>query len=757
MTKITKFITLFITSLIGLTLLSTALAGPAEDAFKRKDYNEAYRQWSKNPDTTAAKFGIGQILLEGLDGPKDTEKGLTAIKSAAAKGYTPAVQYLADYSAKAGNYSEAIEYLEQLQQGRATANRQAAIVSYLGRITRQPHSNNSRYCSEITQLDKLGGSTPKRTMSECAINGFESTISKAEATQELQSVLSSAPTYSTLGKLLSQMLAVDAPSFDPELVLTSIEALDSTLNDAQTRILVSTDAVSKDTCTNLPTGSKEQRLKQLAYCSLVAIKGDTDVAALSAKAYLSGELGSPEAERALRFAALARPSPAMDNLRLKAMEATGDWGNHLPLLEKTLSTSSIEENRILSAVKFQTSFVKRAGAGYSRTNFYKLARLALNPKVPLAAAYEILKARDDLPLPTGFSELGQDIALFEETIKQLSQRFVGNEGWRFKVERATSDKDAVLLTSAVFALASTDNPLSRAETLDAVQSITNFASSNQRVLTTEVATQLGSIYLNIGATEKETNADETTRKALGYKVLDALELAKRKSTGGDQSTNAAINDLIARIEGVATGLIAAPQPATPDALPDTNTLPSPPSSTGIEEQVLSDLSPIDKLKTRCEITREAKACLDVGFQLMQRIELESFLNKNDTQEQALKFLSIAAAASETQAYRYIWDIASSGTFQSEADKKTANDALQALRAKRDVGGELRTHLQTIRTNPLNQLLEGVGSILTGNNKILSACNAVRRLVGEGRVDNDYYEKGLAMAALEGNVCKPRSN
>ena len=755
MTKITKFISSLAASLIGLTLLSTAIAGPAEDAFKRKDYNEAYRQWSKNPDTAAAKFGIGQILLEGLGGPKDTAKGLAAISSAAAKGHTPAVQYLADYSAKAGNYSEAIGYLEQLQRGRATAARQAAIVSYLGRITRQPHSSSSRYCSEITQLDKLGGSAPKRTMSECAVNGFKSTISKAEATQELQSVLSSAPTYSTLGKLLPQMLAVDSPSFDPELVLTSIEALDPTFNDAQTRKIISTEAVNKNTCTKLPIRSNEQQLKQLAYCSLLAIKGDTAIAALSAKAYLSGGLGSQSAQRALRFAALASPSPEMDKLRLEAMEATGDWQNHLPLLDKVLATAAIEEEQILSAFKFQTSFVKSAGSGYTRTDFYKLARIALNPKIPLTAVYEVLEAKDDLPPPTGFSELGQDIALFEETVKQLSQRFVGNEGWRFNVERAKSDKDAVLLTSAVFALAGTENPLSRAETLDAVQSITNFASSSQTVLTTEVATQLGSIYLNIGSVEGETNADETIRKTLGFKVLDTLELAKQKGTGGDQSTKAELNDLMASIEGVATGLIATPQPATPDAVPDTNTFPSLPPSTRDEEQVSSSSSPIDKLKTRCEITREAKVCLEVGFQLMQRIELESFLKKSETREQALKFLNISAAASETQAYRYIWDIVSSGTFQSEADKKTANDALQALRAKGDVGGELRTHLQTIRTNPLSQLMESVGSILTGENKMLSACNALGRLKGEGRIDD--YDRGLAIAALEGNVCKPRSN
>ena len=58
-------------ALIFLTILASVfIHNPASAdgmaAFARRDYNEAYRVWSRNPDTAEAIYGIGRIVLEGL-------------------------------------------------------------------------------------------------------------------------------------------------------------------------------------------------------------------------------------------------------------------------------------------------------------------------------------------------------------------------------------------------------------------------------------------------------------------------------------------------------------------------------------------------------------------------------------------------------------------------------------------------------------------------------------------------------------------
>jgi len=761
MINFTKTLTLLTAMLLAVSVSTLAIAGPAEDAFKRKEYNEAYRQWSKNPETAPAKFGIGQILLEGLGGDKDTDKGLGSIKSAASQGYSPAIQYLAEYSAKVGNFTGAVAYLEQLQKKRPSAGRQSTLLDYLGRTTRQPYSSSSRYCSELTQLDKLGGDTSKRILSECSINGFQSTVLKADAARFLKNILSSAPSYNTLNKLLPEALLASSPAFDPELVLSSLEKLDESLSSEDTKRTISIESLTKDVCTNLPTGSKAQKLQQLSYCALVAVKGDRDVAALTAQMYLSGELGVQSASRALRFAQLSESSPTTDSIRLQAMESLGDWQGHLGLLGKHLSTDFMNEAQVQTAFKFQMSAIQSSDARYSRADFHKLAQLALNERVPFASAYEIIKAEANLPSQTGFSELGKNPELLKKTIEQLNQRFVGDQGMRFKMKQATIERDNSKLVASIFDLTSSANPLPRQEVISAVQTVVEISSSKQNVLSSQTAVLLGKVYLGVGSVEGESAEDETLRKAIGYEVLDMLKGSSKKNKTVGETAVTELDSLILDIENLITGRATTALIATASTSTVANTTQI--SNAGVETETNqsgtqvepANISAVDKLKMRCNITNDRKICRDVGFRLMQRIELESLFNKSETREQALEFLKKAIEAGDIQSHRYVWDITSVGFLQDESDKKLSSDSLQTLNAKQDIGGKLRAQLQTIRTNPIDQLLTGLGSILTGDNKIKSACNAVRRLIGEDRLD--IYDKGLALVALEGNTCTTRSD
>ena len=53
-----------------------AYATKAMDAFNKKDYNEAYRLWTREPEKAESQYGLGRILLEGLGGPSDPQKVL---------------------------------------------------------------------------------------------------------------------------------------------------------------------------------------------------------------------------------------------------------------------------------------------------------------------------------------------------------------------------------------------------------------------------------------------------------------------------------------------------------------------------------------------------------------------------------------------------------------------------------------------------------------------------------------------------------
>jgi TPR repeat protein len=150
-------------------------------AFMRKDYNEAYRAWSRNPETAEASYGIGRIVLEGLgSAPRNAEKGLSLLHRSASANYRPAINYLADYYERTGNVQQAIKFLDRLSDNKDLAIEQR-ILSLLSKSTKVEPTTSAKFCETSVNISKLGGKVKEIDIALCAINGHQSTQTKDEA------------------------------------------------------------------------------------------------------------------------------------------------------------------------------------------------------------------------------------------------------------------------------------------------------------------------------------------------------------------------------------------------------------------------------------------------------------------------------------------------------------------------------------------------------------------------------------------------
>lgn len=154
-------------------------------AFTRKEYNEAYRIWSSNPDTPEANYGIGRIVLEGLgSAPKNSEKGFNLINKAASSGYRPALTFLADYYERTGNFNQAIKYLDRLSDKKDLQIEQK-ILTILSKIQKNDPSSSKQFCEKLISIENLGGETKKIETAACAVKGNPSNMAKEEAIEFL--------------------------------------------------------------------------------------------------------------------------------------------------------------------------------------------------------------------------------------------------------------------------------------------------------------------------------------------------------------------------------------------------------------------------------------------------------------------------------------------------------------------------------------------------------------------------------------------
>jgi len=196
-------------ALVFLTVLASVFVhNPASAdgmaAFARRDYNEAYRVWSRNPDTAEASYGIGRIVLEGLgSAPRNPEKGLSLIQRAASASYRPALTYLADYYERTGNSQQAIKFLDRLSDNKDLALEQR-ILLLLAKVVKGEPATSAKFCETNLNISKLGGQVKQIDTALCAMNGHPSVQTKDDAIGLLATMASDA--YSKMEYVEAQRL-----------------------------------------------------------------------------------------------------------------------------------------------------------------------------------------------------------------------------------------------------------------------------------------------------------------------------------------------------------------------------------------------------------------------------------------------------------------------------------------------------------------------------------------------------------------------
>ena len=732
--------------LIGLLIQQSAFAGPAADAFARRDYNEAYRQWSKTPDTLEAKFGIGRILLEGLGGPKDTDKGLASIKSAASAGYRPALEYLADFYQKSGGYTSAISYLRKLQESSKTLKRQEEIVRMLGTMTRKPQSKNKEYCEEVKTLAELGGSADKVTTRECALNGLPSAITKAQAEAELKKTLSTSPSFNSLERLAPAALNPQSSSFDPESVFNAVLKVDPSFSSSDTKNLTDLGSVSRDVCISLPTSTLKQKLNQLSYCALAAVKGDRELAIASARAFAQGELGRKSPQLAITFAKLAGSPPELNGLQLQMLsESPLKWNEHLNFL--ATSAQTLSDLEFAAALQFQINAASQPVSGFGKDHYAILLNVAVGrEKIELEQLEQLLNAKDKMPAPTVFGEIKGEPADLERNHELLKKRFSGAPGVSFKLKKAKSSGDIKSFLNHVQELMVLTPTMAQGERIKLLDDTLELINLKGVALEATSANVLARLFLSVNY--GETNEALTRGNQTAYEVLKKLEASQKNDVRKSSEDSAELGQNIQKLKSYIFGRPATVVQQAPIETPSFRMTETKPK---INLEVQSN--DLEEKKLLCDKTRAPDACREAGRLLTIKFLGATYqLKAADHLSEALNYLNKAAWGGDLIAHRYIVDALEGKQGPSEADKKQSAESLDFLLARGDVGGELRLHLKTINTNILERTLSGIGSIFTRENRFLAACTKVKAILESNRLDE--YDRDLAVAGLNSLTCNP---
>jgi hypothetical protein len=343
-----------------LTLLTStsALANSGMSAFNRKDYNEAYRVWSRAPDTAESQYGLGLLHYEGLGGPKNPAKGLSLLQSSSDKGYKASTEYLANIYERGNDPKNTIRFLERLQSQEKTLKTQERLVAAQRKLAKDLPSKSTDYCLAITELSRLGGSPESGTAEMCALNGLASSVTLDTARQWLTRNFSQSPTIEGIDMLSEELLNSKSASFNPSVIEEAVWALDGDLsNQAVKKTLLEKGRLSQETCRTLPFRDPDQRVRLSSYCTLVVIAGANKNPLIVAKEYITGTQGRVGTRQLVRvrrgLTLLALQKEVFDSidgiyLQLEANRLTNKWQDSIELMGKNfrrLDSSKSPQNR----------------------------------------------------------------------------------------------------------------------------------------------------------------------------------------------------------------------------------------------------------------------------------------------------------------------------------------------------------------------------------------------------------------------------
>ena len=347
-------------ALIFLFLLTSTntLANSGMNAFNRKDYNEAYRVWSRAPDTAESQYGLGLLHYEGLGGPKNTAKGLSLLQSSSDKGFKASTEYLANIYERNNDPKNTIRFLDRLQSQEKTLKTQERLVAAHRKLAKDLPAKSTDYCLAITELSKLGGSPESGAPEMCALNGLASSVTLDVARQWLTKNFSLSPTLDGIDMLAEELLNPKSASFNPSIIEEAIWALDSNLsNQTIKKALLEKGKISQDACRTLPSREIDQRIRLSSYCTLVVIAGGNKDPSIAAREYITATQGRSSTRQAVGVSRgltlLTLQKEVFDSidgiyLRLEANRVTRKWRESMELIGrnlKKLDSSGSKQNQ----------------------------------------------------------------------------------------------------------------------------------------------------------------------------------------------------------------------------------------------------------------------------------------------------------------------------------------------------------------------------------------------------------------------------
>jgi TPR repeat protein len=171
--------TQIIAALVFLFFSVSAFCNEGIAAFNRKDYNEAYRLLSQNPDKPESLYGIGRILMDGLGAaPRNAQKGLAQITRSAESGYRPAMLFLAEYYERAGSIDSSIRFYKMVSRG-ANQDIEKKILYLQAKLTKGDPTDSRAYCETLSKITESEQLTTDSAL--CSLRGHLSKLTQEDA------------------------------------------------------------------------------------------------------------------------------------------------------------------------------------------------------------------------------------------------------------------------------------------------------------------------------------------------------------------------------------------------------------------------------------------------------------------------------------------------------------------------------------------------------------------------------------------------
>ena len=266
-----------------------------------KMYDQASKLWKILPASEKSLFHLGKITFEGLGSTKKDEiKGKELIQSSADKGFSQAKLYLINLTEDPGAALNKCASINNSDSNELKFRCSSIVVSSF----RKELLLSKEDCLVLSKARISEVKDSQLLLDLCSYKGFSSFPSRQQAIAELKAAILNTNTPLKMGEnffitIAPDLLSDASSEFDPVTSVSIIHFLDPKLESASIRELLIANNIIRNKCVDADHSNESSRERRLAICTLVAYKGDAQVALELAKIYSKKtEYGSPNSLKA---------------------------------------------------------------------------------------------------------------------------------------------------------------------------------------------------------------------------------------------------------------------------------------------------------------------------------------------------------------------------------------------------------------------------------------------------------------------------